>query len=359
MSGYANSILGGASKLIRAAIQSPNYIPGTTGWTVNKDGSAEFNNLSIRGTFFGLTYIINSSGAFFYSGTPALGNLVISIATSAGTDSFGNAYKADVGVYSPDGTFIELIAGTPASVFIGSGDSAEATPAQFLTQVSGAGVTRKIATTLRAPRVSGENAGAASSLVLISPSADLSQRTSVSLVASDDGVNFSTINMNQTGITAAGTTSVQLVSGTASITVTPTSITASPTVPFISNGGTPANPTIISTDTWNLLAPANGWANAGGGLAKLQYRLTPDNEVWLIGVINPAAFTSTVIGTLPAGYRPTGAAMEDSFEFHTAAGAGSGCFLRIATTGAISAVNGVTTMGAVGINTRIPLDTIS
>ena len=44
MSGFANSIIGGMSNLIRKAIQSPNYQPGTEGWTVNQDGSAEFNN---------------------------------------------------------------------------------------------------------------------------------------------------------------------------------------------------------------------------------------------------------------------------------------------------------------------------
>lgn len=47
---FRNPIIGGASKLIREAIQSPNYSPGTTGWTINKDGSAEFSNVVIRGT---------------------------------------------------------------------------------------------------------------------------------------------------------------------------------------------------------------------------------------------------------------------------------------------------------------------
>jgi hypothetical protein len=43
-------------------------------------------------TITGTDYIINSSGAFFYSGTPALGNLIASITQAAGTDAFGNAY---------------------------------------------------------------------------------------------------------------------------------------------------------------------------------------------------------------------------------------------------------------------------
>lgn len=45
--GFSNEILGGMSKLIRAAIQSPNFITGVQGWTINKDGSAEFQSLSV------------------------------------------------------------------------------------------------------------------------------------------------------------------------------------------------------------------------------------------------------------------------------------------------------------------------
>lgn len=37
------------TKLVIDAIQSPNYVTGTTGWIVKKDGSAEFNNVDVRG----------------------------------------------------------------------------------------------------------------------------------------------------------------------------------------------------------------------------------------------------------------------------------------------------------------------
>ena len=49
MSGFTNSIIGGMSTLIRAAIKSPNYVANTLGWSLNKDGSADINNLSARG----------------------------------------------------------------------------------------------------------------------------------------------------------------------------------------------------------------------------------------------------------------------------------------------------------------------
>lgn len=355
--GWGKPAYGGTVLRIPAE-QSPNFQTGVSGWKISIDGSAEFNNLTIRGTFLGADFILNSAGAFFYNGTPALGNLIASIASVSGTDQFGNVYLAGIDVYGTDGTFLEMLAGAPASLFIGSGDTAEDTPARLLTQISGAGPTRKIATTLRAPRVTGENANAACSVVLISPSVDLTQRALVSLVASDDGVNFGTVNIGQTGIVLSNGTSVQMNSGTGSVTLTPTSVTVA-NVPLIATAGTASAPNQITTDSWHTLAPANGWANQGGGLAQLQYLMLSQQEVWVIGVLNPSAFTSTTIATLPSGYRPIGAAMEDSFEFHTAAGAGSGCFLRIGTNGVMQAINGVTTMGAVGINTRLSLLTIT
>lgn len=108
--GFANDIIGGAAALIRAAIKSPNFVHGSTGWSINKDGSAEFNNLTIRGTFNGTNFIINNSGAFFYSGTPAAGNLIASIAGTAGTDQFGNGYPS--GINSQENVF-----GTSANIF--------------------------------------------------------------------------------------------------------------------------------------------------------------------------------------------------------------------------------------------------
>lgn len=47
--GFDNPVVGGQSKLIRSAIQSPNYVAGVSGWTINKSGTAEFNSATLRG----------------------------------------------------------------------------------------------------------------------------------------------------------------------------------------------------------------------------------------------------------------------------------------------------------------------
>lgn len=102
--GFNNSILAGQGTLIRQMIESPNFVSGVSGWIIRKDGSAEFNNLNIRGTFNGTNYTINNNGAFFYSGTPAAGNLIQSLTNSTGTDLFGNAYLAGTTTYTTIGT---------------------------------------------------------------------------------------------------------------------------------------------------------------------------------------------------------------------------------------------------------------
>lgn len=94
MSGFQHDIAGGNGDLVVTSVQSPNFVSGSAGWQIAKDGSAEFNDLVIRGTFKGTDFELNSNGLFFYNGTPAAGNLILSIASAAGTDEFGNSYLA-------------------------------------------------------------------------------------------------------------------------------------------------------------------------------------------------------------------------------------------------------------------------
>jgi hypothetical protein len=58
--------------------------------------------------FIGSDFIINTSGAFFYSGTPAAGNLLASIANTAGTDAKGNAYVQGTASYLTGSTCYAL-----------------------------------------------------------------------------------------------------------------------------------------------------------------------------------------------------------------------------------------------------------
>jgi len=75
--GFANAIIGGASTLIRLAIQSANYVAGTQGWRIGKDGTAELNSATIRGTVSagGGSIILDSTGLHI-TGPSEIFNLV-------------------------------------------------------------------------------------------------------------------------------------------------------------------------------------------------------------------------------------------------------------------------------------------
>jgi hypothetical protein len=102
---FRSTIVAGVT-LIRQAIRSQNYAAGVSGWTINADGSAEFNNITVRnGTSV-------SGNSFYYSGAPALGNLVCSISATGGTDPYGNVYEPGVIVYdNTHNTFAQLFEG--------------------------------------------------------------------------------------------------------------------------------------------------------------------------------------------------------------------------------------------------------
>lgn len=98
MAGFSNPITGGQGQLDIPQIKSPNYVPGVSGWEIKRDGSAEFNNLSFRGTFRGTEIVIDGTGFYLYTGVPGLGNPPIVYITSAAVDPFGNALTATVGI---------------------------------------------------------------------------------------------------------------------------------------------------------------------------------------------------------------------------------------------------------------------
>lgn len=46
---FSNPVTGGQGALIRPAIKSPNFVAGSAGWSIDRDGGAEFNDIVIRG----------------------------------------------------------------------------------------------------------------------------------------------------------------------------------------------------------------------------------------------------------------------------------------------------------------------
>jgi hypothetical protein len=93
--GFPDAFAGDQGVMLLNALKSFNFVTGVSGWEIQRNGNAEFNNLTIRGTFFGSNFVISTLGAFFYSGAPALGNLIASIAPADGADDGeGNPFFA-------------------------------------------------------------------------------------------------------------------------------------------------------------------------------------------------------------------------------------------------------------------------
>jgi hypothetical protein len=107
VSGGMTTFLGltaGNGSLVLPSLFSPGFVSGVSGWSINKNGSAEFNSITIRGS------TIIGTLSLQYNGTPALGNLIASSASVGGIDSFGNIYYAGVYNYSPSGGAAPLFA---------------------------------------------------------------------------------------------------------------------------------------------------------------------------------------------------------------------------------------------------------
>lgn len=85
--GFQNPPVGAQGIIARPVFKSDNYVPGTSGWAIFRNGNAEFNAL-------GGSFQITGQGIFFYVPTAGIGNLFASFANVGGTDPYGNGFNA-------------------------------------------------------------------------------------------------------------------------------------------------------------------------------------------------------------------------------------------------------------------------
>jgi hypothetical protein len=173
--GFSNPIIGGGGSLVYPSIHSPNFDVAnptsspTPSWAILKNGLAYFFGLILQGgTITGPDYIFNSNGLFFYSSTPATGNLIAWFAPASGTDGFGNAFTEGLNV----GGAMQNIALIPlqnsafnvtqsisgilqAVATLGSGDASQIIPGILGSLLLGTGTATKQATVLGSPIGSG------------------------------------------------------------------------------------------------------------------------------------------------------------------------------------------------------------
>jgi hypothetical protein len=150
-SGCSNPIISGGGALVYPSIHSPGFNTANPAaspvpsWAILKNGLAYFFGLVLAGgTITGPDWIINPSGMFFYSGTPAAGNLVISVTgPGVSADPFGNAVRhSGLTIYGPGGRDIFLGLGpvTGNSVLeFDTGSAIEGQAAEIVSADTGAG----------------------------------------------------------------------------------------------------------------------------------------------------------------------------------------------------------------------------
>jgi hypothetical protein len=122
-----------ATALLLAALNSPNFNlqnPGASpspSWAILQNGLAYFFGLVLSGgTIIGPDYIFNTQGLVFYNGTPAAGNVTISVTGATFTDQFGNTINGPgiVAYNTTGGGFAALLSGTAPALVLEPPDTA-------------------------------------------------------------------------------------------------------------------------------------------------------------------------------------------------------------------------------------------
>lgn len=219
-------------------------------------------------SFSGTNFVLNANGLFMYSGTPALGNLIVSDANAGGTDPFGNAYKIGVATYGPSSSYVQLAAnGIPAVIFSPQGVTHLTLPTQLISGASNTGAVNEIAQLAVSSGKESGNADAA--LQLVSAPADAS---ALALAYFGFGGNSEVFIAPGFGIRAVQPGTANTIEG------------------------------------WHTITLDAGWSTVAG-FAAPQYRMLPTGDIEFAGAASHASFTinQNLNGSnpLPAGYRPT------------------------------------------------------
>lgn len=255
-----NPIVGGTILRI-PAISSPNFVQNTSGWSIQQNGDAFFADVTITG---GNVVVAGANGGVFvYSGTPANGNLVASVAGMAGTDPYGNAYPEGFASYGSGAT-----AGVTALFNVG------------ILEWTYSGFTQNA-------QISINPIGAAPQMTIIGPS---------------DNADYAQIQLGKGAISGS---EVALAADNVVLTTYTDGSIQFNCNPSAAGGSQITTDTPIQLDTsWTNLTLKNGWVARGGSFAVPQYRMMPDGTVLLRGqMVSGTTTDSTVIATLPVGYQ--------------------------------------------------------
>jgi hypothetical protein len=144
MSGFSNPLIGGGGGLVYPSIHSPDFVHGVSGWSINKDGSAEFHDIVLPSGSGGASIYFDSTepvgahlGDLWYDISNGMLEhqlqLVSSGASTFGTTSGAGATIAGAGGYLIGTRYQSSQAGTleKLSMFSPAGATGEFTGAVY------------------------------------------------------------------------------------------------------------------------------------------------------------------------------------------------------------------------------------
>jgi hypothetical protein len=139
-------------------------------------------------TFSGADFVIDSTGAYFYTGVPAAGNLLASIASTAVTDPHGNTVApGGLAIYGAGGQQIFLgLHGTSSVLRFPSGAANELLPFAVASAIESPGAAQFIATALEGPQITLAGHGDWVGVQVNSPAADGSSSANGSIFRVDN-----------------------------------------------------------------------------------------------------------------------------------------------------------------------------
>ena len=296
--GFNNPLVGSGGTLVLDHIQSSNYVAGSLGWAIFRNGLAEFGQAIIRGLLqlggdgtlgrpgisFGVTPVPAELVAY-YAGLPDPGTLIAGTLTitydgTAGADYRYEAIFADNLV--PPNQQLWYVGGLRVSGVVGESN-------RWLINPGGAFGNPDIV-------FSPSTAFLVKALIQSQVNATNAQAYEVE-VAGEAGIRL-TVNGDGSFHWGNGTLAPDATayrSGVGQLAADPINA---------NNGGIAEVFTRVAVIPGGFL---NGWSDYGHGRVPLQFRkvAAPANAVQLYGVIQPGTkVDSTQLFTLPAGYQP-------------------------------------------------------
>ena len=269
----------------------------------------------VGSVFEGSDFVINEYGVFFYSGTPAAGNLVMSITQVAGNDASwtsgtGNPYVAGLTVYGTGGSYTTLgLFGTEPIIVMDPANTVTGSyiAPQISTQYFGSGTAGYFETNVSSG--SPGNGGVLittpdAKVILFSGSSD--GVTSVAHVGVYGGAAGNLLaDINENGIVAPN----------------------------------PASPNTV--EVWHPITLDSGWAT-NSSYAAPSYRLLPDGNLQLTGLADFGSSTTASHNLnngnpLPSEYRPKTMKLFRSYDGH-----GARASVQISPSGVIEALGNAT-----------------